>query len=332
MLSQHFLFFFSMLGSFNGLGLAIYLWLTAKGNLTQRWLSLLILVISLRTGKSVAFYFWPDIPTIVLQLGLTACFFIGPCLFFSVRSNRRGEMMRRDHWHLGAIFFVAALMNVIFPYSGYRPHWLWLVQVSWVAYSLLACAALFRDRAQILEDATGRLLIGVASGVWLIWLAYFTSGYTSYIFGALTFTFVLATSVLVYWRVRSGKPPIAPYENRRIPENEAAAQLQALNELMMRERLHLHPNLTLPRLARRFGQPQARLSQLLNDNNQTSFKHYITQLRIEEAKSYLRQAPEKSLESVAEAAGFQSMSTFFNAFKKHAGITPAAFRATHFGS
>jgi AraC-like DNA-binding protein len=30
---------------------------------------------------------------------------------------------------------------------------------------------------------------------------------------------------------------------------------------------------------------------------------------------------------VAEQAGFQSMSTFHSAFKKHEGITPAAFRA-----
>ena len=44
--------------------------------------------VGVRTGKSVAFYFWPDIPRIVLQFGLTACFFIGPCLFFLVRSTQ----------------------------------------------------------------------------------------------------------------------------------------------------------------------------------------------------------------------------------------------------
>jgi len=73
--------------------------------------------------------------------------------------------------------------------------------------------------------------------------------------------------------------------------------------------------------------PQTRLSQLLNDNNQTSFKQYLAQLRVLEAKVLLRQLPPRPLELVAEQAGFQSMSTFHSAFKKHEGITPAAFRA-----
>ncbi len=329
MLSQHFLFFFSMLGAFNGLGLAIYLWLNAKENLPQRWLALLILVISLRTGKSVAFYFWPEIPTIVLQLGLTACLLIGPCLFFLVRTHLRGELQRTDQWHIGAVLMLTVVMNFIFPYAQYRPLWVWMVEILWAAYILWSSIDLFRQRAQLMSASSGQFLLGIWTGVSLIWLAYFTSGYTSYIFGALTFTLVLAASVLVYWRIQAGKAPIAAYEDRRIPEHEAATQLKALSDLMMRERLHLDPGLTLPRLARRFGQPQARLSQLLNDNNQTTFKQYITRLRIEEAKTWLRQAPEKSLESVAEAAGFQSMSTFFNAFKKHVGSTPAAFRAAH---
>ena len=88
MLSQHFLFFFAMLGAFMGLGLASFLWWRAKGEPTQRWLSLLVLAVGVRTGKSVVFHFWPDIPRIALQLGLTACFLIGPCLYFLIRSTQ----------------------------------------------------------------------------------------------------------------------------------------------------------------------------------------------------------------------------------------------------
>jgi AraC-like DNA-binding protein len=134
-------------------------------------------------------------------------------------------------------------------------------------------------------------------------------------------------SALVYLRFRSGRAAIEPYQDRRIPETEASAQLQALADLMAREQLHRDAGLTLPRLARRLGIPQTRLSQLLNDNNQTSFKHYLAQLRVADAKVLLRQLPPRPLEIVAEEAGFQSMSTFHSAFKKLAGITPAAYRA-----
>ncbi|MBA3931168.1 MAG: hypothetical protein C0521_16435, partial [Xanthomonas sp.] len=183
---------------------------------------------------------------------------------------------------------------------------------------------LYRERLR--GTPSGTLLLGALAGVWIIWTAYYTAGYTSYIVGALSFTFVLALSVLAYLRLRAGQAPIEPYQDRRIPAPEAATQLQALAELMARERLHLDPALTLPRVARRLGIPQTRLSQLLNDNNQTSFKQYLAQLRVIEARALLQQTPPKPLEVVAEEAGFQSMSTFHSAFKKHEGITPAAFR------
>lgn len=333
MLSQHFLFFFAMLGAFNGIGLASLLWWQAKGQPTQRWLALLLLVVSVRTGKSVAFFFWPDIPKVVLQVGLTACFLIGPCLYFLVRSSQGDTpgLRRTDRWHIAVLLSVAAVVNAFLPYVHHVDLWhraiTPAITYSWLGYLLLATAQVYRHRTRIAAMPSRVLLLGSVAGTGFIWVAYYTSGYTSYIVGALSFTFVLAASVLVYLRLRSGQTPIEPYQDRRIPEAEASAQLQALNALMAGERLHRDPGLTLPRLARRLGMPKTRLSQLLNDNNQTSFKQYLAQRRVIDAKALLRQEPTRPLEAVAEAAGFQSMSTFHSTFKKLEGVTPAAFRA-----
>lgn len=333
MLSQHLLFFFAMLGAFNGIGLASFLWWRAKGSASLRWLSLLILAVGVRTGKSVAFYFWPDIPRIVLQFGLTACFMIGPCLFFLVRSCQGDAAgpSRFDRWHMAALLALAIGVNVFLPYPAHPGLWRQLITPGidyvWLGYLLLTTMQFYRHRTRLVGAPTGVLLLGALAGVWIIWLAYYTAGYTSYIVGALSFTFVLALSVVVYLRQRAGQATVEPYQDRRIPRAEAATQLQALAGLMEKERLHLDPGLTLPRVARRLGMPQTRLSQLLNDNNQTTFKHYLAQLRVVEAKALLRQLPPKPLELVAEQSGFQSMSTFHSAFKKHEGITPAAFRA-----
>jgi len=333
MLSQHFLFFFAMLGAFMGLGLASVLWWRAKGEPTQRWLSLLVLAVGVRTGKSVVFHFWPDIPRIALQLGLTACFLIGPCLYFLIRSTQGNTpaASRVDRWHITALVIITLAVNLFLPYTGNDVLWRSLITPginhAWLAYLLLATAEVYRHRTRLARSPSGPLLLGALVGIWLIWTAYYTAGYTSYIVGALCFTFVLASSVLVYLRLRSGQAPIEPYQDRRIPTDEAATQLTALAELMARERLHLDPSLTLPRLARRMGVPQTRLSQVLNADNQTSFKQYLAQLRVAEARSLLLQVPVKPLEIVASEAGFQSMSTFHSAFKKHEGITPAAYRS-----
>lgn len=333
MLSQHFLFFFAMLGAFNGIVAASVLWWRAHGEPSQRWLALLILAVGVRTGKSVAYHFWPDIPLIVLQIGLTACFMIGPCLFFLVRASQRDGtgVGKADRWHLTALLVIAASVNVFLPYSTHADLWRHgitpAINHAWLGYLLLASAHLYRYRARLRGAPSAALLLCALAGIWVIWIAYYTAGYTSYIAGALSFTFVLAASILAWLRLRSGQAPIEPYQDRRIPESEAAGQLQALAGLMAAERLHLDPALTLSRLARRLGMPQARLSQLLNDNNRTSFKQYLAQLRVVEAKALLQQVPPKPLEVVAEQAGFQSMSTFHSAFKKCEGITPAAFRA-----
>jgi AraC-like DNA-binding protein len=334
MLSQHFLFFFAMLGAFNGIVAASVLWWRANGAPSQRWLALLILMVGVRTGKSVAFHFWPDIPLVVLQLGLTACFFIGPCLFFLIRSSQGDASgpARTDRWHLGALLVMAIALNVVVPYSTHVDLWRHgitpAINYAWLGYLLLASGHLYVHRTRLRGTPAAPMLLGALAGIWVIWIAYYTAGYTSYIVGALSFTFVLAASIVAWLRLRAGQAPIEPYQDRRIPDPEAATQLQALAALMATERLHLDPALTLPRLARRLGMPQARLSQLLNDNNQTSFKQYLAQLRVVEAKALLQQLPPKPLERVAEEAGFQSMSTFHSAFKKWEGITPAAFRAS----
>ena len=328
MLSQHFLFFFAMLGAFNGIVAASVLWWRARGEPAQRWLALLILMVGVRTGKSVAFHFWPDIPLIVLQIGLTACFMIGPCLFFLIRASQGGG--RVDRWHISALLVIAAAVNLLLPYATHVDLWRHTItpaiNYAWLGYLLLASAHLYHYRARLRGTPSAALLLGALAGIWVIWIAYYTAGYTSYIVGALSFTFVLAASIVAWLRLRAGQAPIEPYQDRRIPEPEATGQLQALAALMATERLHLDPALSLSRVARRLGMPQARLSQLLNDNNQTSFKQYLTQLRVVEAKTLLQQLPPKPLEMVAEQAGFQSMSTFHSAFKKCEGITPAAFR------
>jgi AraC-like DNA-binding protein len=259
---------------------------------------------------------------------------IGPCLFFLVRSSHgdRPGPGRTDRWHIAALLIIAAAVNLLLPYVDHVELWRHVItpgiNYAWLLYLLLATAQVYLHRERLRGTPSGALLLGALVSIWIIWIAYYTAGYTSYIVGALSFTFVLAFSVLVYLRIRAGQVAIEPYQDRRIPEAEAAAQLQALADLMARERLHLDPGLTLPRLARRLGVPQTRLSQLLNDNNQTSFKQYLARLRVIEAKGLLRQFPAKPLEVVASEAGFQSMSTFHSAFKKLEGITPAAYRSS----
>src|ERR1041385_6999687 len=82
------LFFFSALGAFNGLIAGIYfLFFTAKKNLSDYFLGALLIALSIRIGKSVAYFFDYNLSRTILQFGLTACLFIGPFLYFFVKTE-----------------------------------------------------------------------------------------------------------------------------------------------------------------------------------------------------------------------------------------------------
>lgn len=332
MFNNHLLFFFAALGAFNGLALALYLLIAGSVSVAQRWLAILILMVSIRTGKSVALVFLSDTPATVIQAGLTACFFIGPCLYFFVRSSLSNtrSLGHSERYHLLVIGIAALVVNLMWPYASHAPLWHGVIVKTitwlWFAYLVVSSGLLIRQRHRLPVANARRLLLTAVAGLWFIWMAYLSSGYTSYIVGALSFSFVLYLCLIVAWGWRHGQAPVEPYQNRRIETPEAVTELQALANLMSTERLFLDPMLSLPRLSRRLGIPQARLSQLLNDNNGTSFKQYLTGLRVAEAQHLLVQTPQLPLESIAEAAGFQSMSTFYAAFKKANGCTPSVYR------
>lgn len=337
MLDSYLLFFFAGLGAFNGAALSVYLLWRQPVRPAQRWLAALVLMLSLRTGKSVLFYFWPDISKLILQIGLTACFLIGVCLVGFVRAwidpDRRHT--RNDPGIALGLLVLATAFGLAYPYADNVRLWagpVWgSIQVIWLA-CLLAATALFlraprHGRADGAADALTRTHVAsVIAGVALIWLAYATAGLTSYIVGALSFSLVLYLSTSVALARRRPRPIAEPYRDRKIGQAEAEATLHALHALMAEEGLYKDAGLSLPKLARRLNIPAARLSQLLNDNHKTAFKPYLAQIRIEAAKQLLRSQAATSMEQVAEASGFLSTSTFYRSFSKVEGTTPAAWR------
>lgn len=337
MITPYLLFFFAGLGAFNGVALAGFLLWRQPATSAQRWLAMLILMVSIRTGKSVLFYFWPEISRSILQVGLTACFLIGPCLLGFTRAWAYPDDSRTwpDAALAAGLLALAVAFGVAFPYASNENLWsstVWpVVSYSWLICVLASVAFYLRaPRKPLVHTAPDGLARGhaaaVIAGVALIWLAYFTAGLTSYIVGALSFSLVLYLGGIVILARRRVHAAVEPYKGRKITSGEAGAALQALHSLMVDEELYRDASLSLGKVARRLNMPVARLSQLLNDNNNTTFKQYLAQLRVDAAKRQLRTPDRVMMEHVAESSGFLSMSAFYSTFKKMEGTTPASWR------
>ena len=103
-----------------------------------------------------------------------------------------------------------------------------------------------------------------------------------------------------------------------------------LSTLMSDEHCYLEPNLTLPQLAERLDCSVNHLSQVINAGFGMSFYDYINGYRVRRAEQLLGAADAESqaILDVALAVGFNSSSTFYSAFKKVTGVTPAQYRKT----
>lgn len=330
MISSQLLFLFSALGAINGVFLALYLFSRRSNQLGNSLLAALLLAISIRTFKSTVYYFNPDLAVEFLKFGLSACLLIGPLTYLYVHSCLADLAQRAPsrYWHrhlVLALFLITA--GIIFPYAEYPGSWYYFVcgiHAYWFLYLVLAGRELWASRSLLSGFRQKPLLFSVYFGSLLILIAYVTTAFTSYIVGALSFTFSIHLTILSYVLQNEKKEK---YQNRKMSEKDAAVLLASLDKVMSEQQLYLNPVLSLALLAKKVGNLQTTISQVINENSGKSFNLYINEFRIQHAKNLLVTDAHLNMELVAERSGFNSNSTFFAAFKKITGQTPASYRS-----
>jgi len=103
-----------------------------------------------------------------------------------------------------------------------------------------------------------------------------------------------------------------------------------LIRLMDEKMLFVQPDVKISSLATELKTNTNYLSKLIHDNFHLNFNDYINRLRVEYACRLLNDDNAKNLplQNIWHKAGFATRSTFYEAFKKHSGATPSAFRKT----
>lgn len=334
------LFFFSALGAFNGFLLSLYFAINAKKKIfTNYFLSLLLLVLSIRIIKSVFFYFNPHLSNAFIQTGISACVLIGPFLFLYLKSYTEEE---KPNWAKHVIPYIAVItiLGYFYPYVEYRTIWSrWIlsaISAQWFIYIILSIKYLLPVIQKIREKESLRKievwLISIHLGVTFIWLAYTTSAYTSYIAGALSFTFILYIIVLLLIFKNSKESAFfqekEKYKNKEIDQKTLDVIEQKLSIIIEKE-LFLNPNFTLEEAAKELKVTKHLLSQYVNEILGKSFSSLVKEYRIEKAKRLLETEKNYTIESLGYDSGFNSKSTFFTAFKKATGFTPAEYQKSH---
>lgn len=333
------IFFFSALGAFNGFLLSLYFAIVAqRKKFSNYFLVLLLLVLSIRIIKSVFLFFNPNLFSVFVQIGLSACVLIGPALYQYTVSQTKPSKAKEWWIHIIPSLSIVIILGIVYPYLDNRELWTkFLVKgiyFQWLVYILLTSFQLKHILKKVVSkniklNEIEVWLLSIFTGVSIIWLSYNIGSYTSYIVGALSFSFIFYL-LLLLWLFKRNKSTLffkekVKYENKKIDTKEVTSIIERL-AVIKDKKLFKNPNLKLSDIANQLNISSHQLSQLLNDNLGKSFSLFINEFRIEEAKQLLISNEAYTIETIGYDCGFNSKSTFFTTFKKITGTTPSKYK------
>lgn len=343
-ITNQLLFFFAGLGVFNGTLMSIYfLFILKPKRLQSQLFGSLLLLLSIRIGKSIFHYFMDNMPKDVLQIGLTACLFIGLFVYLYIKTNleQRERLTSIERLQVFGLAALAIIGGFVFPYRSYYDLWnpgiVRGIYLIWSIYILLAgiqlravITKLFDFKKQ--KTVTEKWLLVVFFTNLLICIIFNTSfhfGFPSYIFGPISFSFTFYALALFLLFHPQRKIILQGaekrYHNKKISANQVLQIDMQLHELMEQQAWYKKSDLKLPQLANALGISPHLLSQYLNDNLGKTFTNFVNEYRIEAACKLLANDHQFTLEGIGSEVGFRSKSNFYATFKKQMGCTPNQF-------
>lgn len=151
---------------------------------------------------------------------------------------------------------------------------------------------------------------------WAGWLITFSSSLVLVLLGLLSGS-PSASGV-------AGEDPGAPPPPLRETSKEDTDILNALDAFLKREPMHLDPNLTLSRLARRMHLPEKRLSMAVNRATGANVSRYVNSWRIRHACTLIERGA--SVTDAMLESGFNTKSNFNREFLRETGVSPSQWK------
>ena len=144
-------------------------------------------------------------------------------------------------------------------------------------------------------------------------------------------TQIVSPPILRDRSIRSERRVVLPkkrYANSTLRQRDKVAYQKRIIDHLEQSKVYRQPDLTIKKLAQQVQLPPHYVSQVLNEQLNSSFLEVINRYRIEEATKLL-QAPESRelpLVAIGRKVGFQAKSTFYAVFKKYVHCSPGDYR------
>ena len=331
------LFLFAGLGVVNGAVLGAYLFMKQKRSPGDFYFGGLLFALSIRIGKSVLVFFEPELDKLILQIGLSACLFIGPFFYLFIKFQIKPEEKNRklDMMLLWGLLITIIALGTIWSYRTYPEIWnTWFIKGIYAIWMFFLCWGLYVGKDLFIKVVSKnqklspreQYLLMIMLGVIFITLCYqfalYIRGFT-YIWGSLIFSF---SFYFLLWRAFNQNTSIGPQAPQTQPLEDGLLLLEKVDKLMEDQKLYMNPRLKLEDLAQLSDIQRHILSRVLNEVYLHGFAQYVNEYRIREAQKLIKSRNDLTFEGIGYESGFNSKSSFFSAFKKIANCTPLQFK------
>lgn len=289
-------------------------------------------------------------------------YLLGPLIYLYVRSMCvKNFRLKPVYWLHGLIFafmILYLIFKVIFVKNGVSENWNYteflisqiILHIQIASYIVASFVSLYKYRREIknlyssieLIDLSWLLLIIISFTT--MWLADFVA----FIIGVFiedsgrTIYYLIVTSISINWLFASylvyrglnhpnafdGIKTPDKYSGSTVTEEECSKMAVNLIDFMQNKKPYLNSDLSIKDLSDELTIHPKFLSQVINSQLSQNFFDFINQYRVQEAKEimYKKTDEKMTILEILYEVGFNSKSSFNNAFKKHTGKTPTEFK------
>ncbi|MEQ8926714.1 MAG: helix-turn-helix domain-containing protein [Fulvivirga sp.] len=304
-----------------------------KKSISSKILGALFLMLGLRVIKSTLYIFTEAVPLWFLNVGFAAHYFVGPLLLFYILSMKNTIAWKPLNWiHFipgGVILLAAPWLSIegFWYQGGYTA--LLFQSIIYLAITLIILLNL-RNSFSKLQFTWGLILtLGVLVFVF-IYFSNYELRLNPYYYAPIVYSAVVYfLSFHLIKKRNSIFNTDAKYKNINLDDEQAENYKSKILVYYKAKSPYLDNEYSLSKLSEELNIPKHLLSLLFGSKLKMSFVDFTNSYRVEKAKEILKESPNFTVSSVAFDCGFNSLSSFNQAFKKFTKTTPSKYREKH---
>lgn len=332
MQSRDFLLIACSFGGIQSLLWALYLMVFHEKKSRQNLLlGGLFAALSLRVLKSTYFLFSEEMSLVFINLGFAAHLAVGPLLLYYLYSIIKDERLSLLFW---LQMIPAFLVTLLSPWLTLNEFWYTggytVLLFQSVAYLPLIAHTGWKHQKHFTKVQSTWLLL-LTMGVSLVMIAYFSNwvlGISAYTYGPALYaviTYIFSFFLLKnFQKLTTDKK--TKYKNIKLSKSRFSEYQQKIVTHFESNAPYLQNDYTLARLSAETNIPKHLLSPVFSERFELSFTEFLNSYRIKTAQQLLQDRPNITVSAIAYDCGFNTLSSFNQAFKKLTGNTPSAYR------